>query len=128
MPPYPDRFYSAAEYANIPGTVEMDPFAAHAGTFSDLTKLMLYSLYQQVRTQPRRSRSRIAASIRDRERKGTSVVESVKDSFQSRIGHNTRAEIKECRCRSSACICVAVYLGEGYVWEWAGISLSLIDF
>ena len=66
MPPYPDRFYSAAEYANIPGTVEMDPFAAHAAKFSDLTKLMLYSLYQQVR-------SRIAASIGDRELKGTRV-------------------------------------------------------
>ena len=61
MPPYPDRFYSAAQYANIPGTVETDAMSPHASKFSDLTTLMLYSLYQQVMIWIIASLSRIAA-------------------------------------------------------------------
>ncbi len=49
LPPYPNRFYLAAQYAAVPGTIEVDPSAAHTSKrFSDLTKLLLYSLFQQV--------------------------------------------------------------------------------
>lgn len=49
LPPYPDRFYIAAQYAAVPGTVEADKSAVHPiKKFTDLTKLLLYSLFQQV--------------------------------------------------------------------------------
>lgn len=53
LPPYPDRFYAAAQYAGVAGTVEVDPKAAHpAKPFSDLTSLLLYSLFQQASHGP----------------------------------------------------------------------------
>lgn len=52
LPPYPERFYAAARYAAIPGTVDFDPETEHAVGFSDLTSLMLYSLYQQAAFGP----------------------------------------------------------------------------
>eukprot|EP00897_Mesotaenium_endlicherianum_P000842 jgi/Mesen1/10759/ME000909S10083 len=52
LPPYPERFYAAAQYAAVPGTVEVDPELVHAAKFSDLTSLMLYSLYQQAAHGP----------------------------------------------------------------------------
>ena len=96
MPPYPDRFYSAAQYANIPDTVEEDPSAAHAGIFSDLTTLMLYSLYQQVRDTSTQDTIAYSGKYRgsqtETDRKRKSVEESVKDWSWSRIRHNIRSE------------------------------------
>ncbi|CAI6004392.1 unnamed protein product [Closterium sp. NIES-64] len=47
LPPYPDRFYIAARYAAIPGTVDIPEGAGNSTQYSDLTCLALYSLYQQ---------------------------------------------------------------------------------
>ncbi|GJP40533.1 hypothetical protein CLOM_g205 [Closterium sp. NIES-68] len=47
LPPYPDRFYIAARYAAIPGTVDIPEGSGNSTQYSDLTCLALYSLYQQ---------------------------------------------------------------------------------
>eukprot|EP00271_Cylindrocystis_brebissonii_P007239 TRINITY_DN20548_c0_g1_i1.p1 TRINITY_DN20548_c0_g1~~TRINITY_DN20548_c0_g1_i1.p1 ORF type:complete len:803 (+),score=152.58 TRINITY_DN20548_c0_g1_i1:45-2411(+) len=52
-PAYPERFHVAAQYAAVPGTVQVDSSAAHPlKGFSDLHSLMLYALYQQATNGP----------------------------------------------------------------------------